>query len=137
MVLNTANTPIILKYYATNLGKFKSTVYYQFKEATQGDLHDTNLTELININKDREYAKSSPTYWLQIRINSKWQKPRLTGLFKTELQRVYKGDSNKCRHKLIFKFSLSKQELTIYYFKDLHYPNFYKDGLNRFKKIIQ
>jgi hypothetical protein len=135
--METATTPIVLKYDATNLGKFKSTTHYQFKEVLNGTLEDTDLTELLNLSKDRECAKSSPTYWAQVRINKKWHKPRLTGLFKTEFQEVYKGDTEKGRNKVIFKFLQSKQELTIYYFKDLYYPNFYKEGLNRFKNILQ
>lgn len=134
--MNTANTPIILKYNATNLGKFKSTTHYEFQNTIQGELKNTDLTTLLNVSSDREYAKSSPTFWMQIRKDNKWQKPRLTGLFKTEIPNIYKGDTQKGRHKIIFKFSHLRQELTVYHFNDLEYPNFYKDNLNKFKSLL-
>ncbi|HUH26869.1 hypothetical protein [Gelidibacter sp.] len=132
--MNTATKPIVLKYDATNLGKFKSTTHYQL---TNGNLDITDLTELLNLSVDRECAKSSPTYWIQTRNDNKWQKPRLTGLFKTESQNIYKGDTQKGRTKLVFVFSDLRQTLTVYYFKDLNYPNFYKDDLSRFKAFLQ
>lgn len=135
--MNTAIKPIVLIFDATNLGKFKGTIHYQLKEVLNGILSDTDLTELLNLSKDRECAKSSPTYWLQSRKNNKWQKPRLTGLFKTELQNTYKGDTQKGRNKLIFVFSDLNQTLTVYYFKNLNYPNFYKDGMGHFKALLQ
>lgn len=134
MIMNTATKPIVLKYDATNLGKFKSTTHYQL---TNGNLDITDLTELLNLSVDRECAKSSPTYWIQTRNDNKWQKPRLTGLFKTESQNIYKGDTQKGRTKLVFVFSDLRQTLTVYYFKDLNYPNFYKDDLSRFKAFLQ
>jgi hypothetical protein len=134
--MNTANTPIILKYKAINLGKFKSTTHYEFENAIQGEIENTDLTIFLNISADRECAKSSPTYWIQNRKDHKWIKPRLTGLFKTEIPNIYKGDTKNGRHKVIFKFSHLRHELNIYFFKDLNYPNYYKDGLNRFKNIL-
>lgn len=132
--MNTANNPIILTYDAINLGKYKSTTHYQL---TKGNLNATDLTELLNISADRECAKSSPTYWLQTRSNNKWQNPRLTGLFKTELQNFYKGDSQKKRNKIVFQFSNLRQTLTVYYFENLNYPGFYRDDLSRFKALLQ
>lgn len=135
--MNTATKPIVLVYDAINLGKFKSTTHYKLKEVINGTLNDTDLTELLNLSVDRECAKSSPTYWLQVRHNNKWQKPRLTGLFKTEDQNTYKGDTQKGRNKLVFKFSDQGQTLTIYYFKNSNYPHFYKDDLSRFKQVLR
>ena len=133
MMMNTANNPIVLIYDATNLGKFKATIHYQLRE---GNLSNTDLTELLNISDDRECAKSSPIYWLQIRHNNKWQKPRLTGLFKTELQNTFKGDTQLVTNKLVFVFSNQRQTLTVYYFKDLKYPRFYQDDLSHFKGLL-
>lgn len=132
--MNTATKPIVLRYDATNLGKFKSTTHY---ELTNGNLDATDLTELLNLSVDRECAKSSPTYWIQTRKDNKWQKPRLTGLFKTEDQNTYKGDTQKGRNKLVFVFSDLRQTLTVYYFRNSNYPNFYKDDLSRFKALLQ
>lgn len=132
--MNTANTPIVLIYDATNLGKYKSTTHYQL---TNGNVNATGLTELLNLSVDRECAKSSPTYWIQTRKDNKWQKPRLTGLFKTESINIYKGDTQKGRNKLVFVFSDLMQTLTVYYIKDSNYPHFYKDDLSRFKALLQ
>lgn len=135
--MNTATKVIVLRYDATNLGKFKSTTHYELKEVVNGILNDTDLTELLNLSVDRECAKSSPTYWLQTRKDNKWQKPRLTGLFKTESINIYKGDTQKGRNKLVFVFSDLKQTLTIYYFKELDDLDFYKRDLSRFKTLLQ
>lgn len=134
--MNTATKPIVLIYDATNLGKFKGTTHYELKEVINSILTDTDLTELLNLSADRECAKSSPTYWLQVRHENKWHKPRLTGLFKTELQNIYKGDTQKGRNKLVFVFSDLRQTLTVYYFKNSNYPHFYKDDLSRFKQVL-
>lgn len=136
MIMDTATKPIVLIYNATNLGKFKSTAHYELKEVLNGILADTDLTELLNISVDRECAKSSPTYWLQVRHSNRWHKPRLTGLFKTESQNTYKGDTQKGRNKLVFVFSDLMQTLTVYYFKNSNYSRFYKDDLSRFKQVL-
>ena len=134
--MGTATKPIVLKYNATNLGKFKGTTKYQLETATSGNLNGTDLTELLNVSTNQDCANSKPIYWLQIRGATKWVKPYSTGLFKTEFQNIYKGDTQKRRNKLIFVFSELRQILTVYYFKDLNYPNFYKADLSSFKDLL-
>ena len=135
--MNTATKLIVLIYEATNLDTLEPTIHYELKEVINGILADTDLTELLNLSEDRECAKSLPIYWLHTRKDNKFQKPRLTGLFNTELQYIYKGDTQKGRNKLVFVFSDLMQTLTVYYFKNLNYPNFYKDSLSSFNAVIQ
>jgi hypothetical protein len=133
---NSAPQHTILKYRATNLGKYKSTTHYELFSVIKGSIEATDLTEKINLSEDRECAKSSPSYWLQVRQENKWKKPRLTGLFKTELSHIFRGDTQRNKNKVLFKFSADRKELTIYYFPNLHYPRFYLNDLKYFKEFL-
>lgn len=104
-------------YKEINVGKFIATRHYKCSELEKSK---SKLTTLINISKDRKCAKSSPIYWLQIRVNNKWQKPRLTGLFKTSTLNVFYGDIDKCKHLLLFKFSDHASTFTIKYFENYY-----------------
>tara|TARA_R110000796_G_scaffold115788_2_gene227931 strand:+ start:1412 stop:1837 length:426 start_codon:yes stop_codon:yes gene_type:complete len=137
MILNTATKHTTLHYKASNLGRFKSTIHYELTNVSTGDINDTDLTEKLNLSDDRDCAKSSPTYWLQVRQESKWRKPRLTGLFATEYRDIFKGDTRTSKNKVIFKFSKNKEELTIYFFQNLHFPRFYQTDLRCFKVYLE
>tara|TARA_R110000851_G_scaffold16233_1_gene52868 strand:+ start:970 stop:1362 length:393 start_codon:yes stop_codon:yes gene_type:complete len=109
-----------LIYKEINVGKFKTTRHYELINFIDPKI---KLTKLLNLSKNREFAKSSPIFWLQIRIDNKWQKPRLTGLFKTSLSNVYYGDIDKCKHLLLFNFSDRTNTLTIKYFENYYTAN--------------
>ena len=121
--------PIIHVFKEYNIGKFKDTKHYELLTVTNGT---NQLSEKINVSKDRKCAKSSPVYWLQIRENNKWKKPRLTGLFKTGVNLIFKGDTQKKKNLILFKFSEDAQTLTIYL-----YSNFYTKDLTQLLPIIK
>ncbi len=95
--------------------KYKSTKHFELVEVKSGK---SQLSEIINLSKNRKFAKSNPDYWLKTRQDNKWSKKALTGLFKTNRRFVYKGDENHRQHLILFKFSDDAETLTIYYFKN-------------------
>ncbi|MDO6491777.1 hypothetical protein [Cellulophaga sp. 2_MG-2023] len=109
------------------MGKYKSVKHYELISTKNGS---SKLTDLINISKDRNCAKSSPVFWLQIRKGNKWVKPRLTGLFKTSEKGFFKGDLDKRRCLLIFQFV--NDGLVIYCFE-----NYYPKNLNSVFSVIE
>ncbi|WP_431159092.1 hypothetical protein [Winogradskyella poriferorum] len=112
--------PILHVFKEYNIGKFKTTRHYKIESVTNGV---NQLTDIINISKDRKCAQSMPAYWLQIREGKKWKKPRLTGLFNTIKYNVFKGDIDKKRHLVLFQFSDKANTLTIYYFQNYYTTN--------------
>jgi hypothetical protein len=121
--------PIVHIFKEYNIGKFKATKHYQLETASNGS---NQLTDIINISKDRNCAQSMPEYWLQIREDNKWKKPRLTGLFKTSANLIFKGDTQKRTNLVLFKFSDNAETLTIYY-----YSNFYTKDITTLLNTIQ
>lgn len=105
--------PVTHIFKEVNRSKFLSVKHFELTSVSNGN---SQLSELINISKNRNCAMSMPDYWLKIRQGPKWSKC-ITGLFKTAKQDLYKGDHNKRQHLLIFKFS-DADTLTIYYFKN-------------------
>jgi len=115
MAAHQTPKPIIHIYKEINKGKYKDTKHFELVEVKNGT---SQLSELINISKDRKFANSSPDYWLKTRQGNKWSEKALTGLFRTNVRFVYKGDENHRQHIILFKFSDDAQTLTIYYFKN-------------------
>lgn len=126
------NTGIIPKptrhlYKEINQGKFKTTWHYSLVESTNDK---PILSNLLNINIDRNCAKSSPKYWLSIRPKNKWN--RLTGLFNTFDKNYLIGDKGKNNIKedlIVCRFSEDKTFLIVYYFKKYY--------TNDLKKVIR
>ncbi len=109
--------PVIYIYKEINVGKFKSVKHYELQgEPTK----EIELTKLINISEDRQFAKSSPLYWLKIHDGKKWVNPILTGLFKTELSSIFMGYVGKKEHLIVFGFIENSNTLITYYFKDYY-----------------
>ncbi|RMA56644.1 hypothetical protein BXY75_3347 [Ulvibacter antarcticus] len=108
--------PVTHVYKEINEGKFKGVKHYELKEVINGTLQ---LTELINISKDRNCAQSMPEYWLKIRNDNKWSKC-ITGLFKTGINYIYKGDLQRKKHLILFKFSTDAKTLKVFVFKDFY-----------------
>jgi len=104
--------PIIHIYKEVNKGKYKTTKHFELVEVINGK---SQLSEMINLSKNRNYALSMPDYWLKIRQGKKWSK-NITGLFKTNVKFVYWGDYNFRQNLILFKFSINAETLTIYYF---------------------
>ena len=71
-----------------------------------------------------------PDYWLKIRQGNKWSNC-ITGLFKTNVTNVFKGDIDHKKHLVIFKFSDSNQTLNVYYFQ-----NYYTKDLSNVFELI-
>lgn len=103
-----------------NVGKTATTRYYKLEQTINGI---SLLTKEIKIENDRKFAKSKPVFWTSLRVNNKWQTPRLTGLFKTPYKNIYIGDTEFKRNLLVFKFSVDAQSLKVYYFKDYYTRN--------------
>jgi hypothetical protein len=121
--------PIVHIFKEYNIGKFKTTRHYRLETVLNGI---NRLTDIINISKDRNCAQSMPEYWVQIRDGNKWKKPRLTGLFKTGVNLIFKGDTQKRTNLVLFKFSDNAETLTIYF-----YSNFYTKDITTLLNTIQ
>ena len=120
-------TPTRHLYTEINQGTFKTTQHFSLVEVTGGK---QILTDLLNVNLDRKFAKSKPKVWLNIRPDKKWI--RLTGLFKTRYEHYYLGDKGKNNVKedlIICRFSEDMDILIVYYFE-----NYYTTDI---KKVIQ
>lgn len=118
--------PVTHIYKEVNKGKHLSVKHFELAEVLNGN---SQLSELINISKNRNCAMSMPDYWLKIRQGAKWSKC-ITGLFKTGNKNLFKGDRDKKQHLLIFKFS-DADILTVFYFK-----NYYTRDLSDVIKLI-
>jgi len=112
--------PSIYIYKEINVGKYSTTKHFELVNCNNDN---NNLTNLIKISKDRGFAKSLPVYWLDTRTKNKWDDVSLTGLFKTSIMNLFKGDINKKKHLLLFKFSENANSLMIYCFKDFYTSN--------------
>lgn len=112
--------PTIYIYKEINVGKYSTTKHF---ELVNQNTDNNSLTNLIKISKDRGFAKSNPLYWLNTRINNKWSKRNLTGLFKTSISNLFKGDIDKKKNLLLIKFSEGANSLTVYCFKDYYTSN--------------
>jgi hypothetical protein len=128
--MNTATPkPIVHIFKEYNIGKFKTTRHYELENVSNGT---NQLTDIINISKDRNCAQSMPEYWVQIREGKRWKKPRLTGLFKAGANLIFKGDTQKRTNLVLFKFSDNAETLTIYF-----YSNFYTKDITTLLNTIQ
>ena len=113
--------PIVHVFSEINEGKYASVKHYEFIQVKNGT---NQLSELLNISKNRNCAQSIPIYWLKIRNGKKWSKC-LTGLFSTTEKNIYKGDTDKKKNLVLFKFSDNAKTLTVYL-----YPNYYTKDLS-------
>lgn len=110
-----APKPTIHVYKEINGGKYSSVRHYELAEC----LGTPILSSLIHISKDQNCANSTPDYWLRIREGNKWGK-YITGLFKTPQRFLYKGDTQKRRNLVLFKFSDDASTLIIGYYKNYY-----------------
>ncbi|WP_157972889.1 hypothetical protein [Aureibaculum luteum] len=106
--------PITHLFKEINEGKYKTTKHYELLEMLNGR---TLLSNFLNISKNQNCALSMPEYWIKIRQGKKWSKC-LTGLFITSKTNLYKGDINRKRDLVVFKFSDDTSTLLVYYFQN-------------------
>jgi len=71
-----------------------------------------------------------PDYWLKIKNGNKWSNC-ITGLFKTGVSNIYKGDKDRKKNLIVFKFSDNAKTLTAFFFK-----NYYTKDLSKVLSII-
>ncbi|PQJ82626.1 hypothetical protein [Polaribacter glomeratus] len=110
----TQNTPITYIFKETNIGKYTSVKHYEFVSFNGTTNH---LSTQLNISKNRNCAQSTPNYWLKIKQGKKWGS-WLTGLFKTSSSNIFRGDLQKKKHLLLFKFSNDAETLKVCYFEN-------------------
>lgn len=120
--------PVIHVFSEINEGKYKSVKHYELIDVKNGI---SQLTHLINISKDRNCAQSMPDYWLKEMNGKKWNSFCTTGLFKTGIENLYKGDKDHKKHLIVVKFSFDEKTLTAYFFKD-----YYTKDLSKVLQII-
>ncbi|MEH6658673.1 hypothetical protein [Leeuwenhoekiella marinoflava] len=112
-----------------NPGKYRTVRHY---EPQEGKMLKGIFSNLINISNNRAFAKSTPEYWVKCKEGKKWGYP-VTGLFKTEVDNVFKGDLYHKTHLLIMHFSNDHSTVTAYLF-----PNYYtRDLAQLLSEIIQ
>lgn len=116
--------PVTHVYKEVNEGKYKSVKHYELQECNATPI----FSSIINISINQNCAQSMPDYWLKIREGNKWTK-YITGLFKTCFPSIYKGDTERKKNLVVFKFSRDKRHLTIEFFKDYY--------TNDLSKVIQ
>lgn len=120
-------TPITHVFSEINEGKYASVKHYELQSVSNGT---NQLSELLNISKNRNCAQSMPIYWLKIRNGKKWSKC-ITGLFSTTEKNIYKGDTEKKKNLVLFKFSDNAKTLTVYF-----YSSFYTKDLRNLLPTI-
>lgn len=109
--------PSIYFYKEINDGKNETVKHY---ELINQNTDNNNLTDKINISKDRGFANSHPIYWVKTQTYNKWSDVCLTGLFKTNITNLFKGDIDKKQNLLIAKFSDDGTRLIIYCFNNYY-----------------
>jgi len=120
-------TPITHVFSEINEGKYKSVKHYELRQVQNGT---SQLSQVINISKNQNCAQSMPDYWLKIKNGNKWSNC-ITGLFKTGVSNIYKGDKDRKKNLIVFKFSDNAKTLTAFFFK-----NYYTKDLSKVLSII-
>jgi hypothetical protein len=118
--------PTVHTFKAPDKDKYKATIHYEL--ANGKPLLGSSK---INISKDRQCANSNPSYWLKIREANKWSN-NITGLFLTKEKSLFRGDHNKRKSLILFRFSDKAETLTVFFFE-----GFYTGDLNQALKQIQ
>lgn len=113
----TPPAPILYKF-AEILTPYKTVKHYELLEPEPGP-----LSNKINIQGNRDFAKSRPDFWVKTWEGKKWSSKALTGLFKTSTPGVFYGDHNGKKHLLIFHFNKGASRVNVYYFKNYYTRN--------------
>jgi len=110
----TQTIPVTYIFKEINIGKYTSVKHY---ELVSFNGTTNRLSPELNISKNRDCAQSTPNYWLKIKQGKKWS-GWLTGLFKTDSSNTFRGDLEKKKHLLLFRFTKDAQVLTVCYFEN-------------------
>ena len=110
----------ILYTFTEILTPYKTVKHYDLQETIDGT---PLLSNQINIARNRNFAKSSPDYWVKTREGSKWSKTALTGLFKTPSIGFYHGDHDSKKHLLVFQFNRDASRVNVFYFQNYYTRN--------------
>jgi hypothetical protein len=89
------------------------------------------FSQKLNIGINRGFSKAQYTYSLKIWKGKKWSK-QLTGLFPTNRQDLFYGDTEDKKNLVIVKFAESGKVLRVYYFE-----NFYTRRITAFLKTFK
>lgn len=125
----TQPKPIIHVFKEINEGKYATVKHYELQEVQNGT---TLLTNHLNISKNRNFTNSMPEYWVKVKENKKRSR-YVTGLFKTNIPLILKGDIDHKKHLVLFKFSNGISDLTVYYFQNF----FVKDTTQLLKQFTK
>ncbi len=106
--------PIVHTFSEVNKGKYRSVRHFELQKVENGE---SKLSDKINLQKDRQFAKSFPKYWLKIRKGNKWSRP-VTGLFDTERPNIYHGDSHFKKHLILVHIPTDSDKVKVYYFEN-------------------
>ncbi len=107
--------PNVYVFNEINIGKYKGVKHYELNEQTTSS---EKLGRYLNISVNRKFALSNPDYWVKVKEGKKWKTHCLTGLFKTNFKEVYKGDADRKKHLLLFKFVDNQTKVIVYYFEN-------------------
>lgn len=110
----TQTTPVTYIFKEINIGKYTSVKHY---ELVSFDGTTNKLSTQLNISQNRNCAQSTPDYWLKIKQGKKWS-GWLTGLFKTDSSNIFRGDLEKKKHLLLFRFTKDTHTLNVCYFEN-------------------
>lgn len=116
-----ATTPIIHVFKEINVGRYATVRHFQLYETFNGS---PQLSTLLNISVNRNYALSMPKYWVKERGNNGWVKPHLTGLFPFGTENLFWGDANRKKHLLLFSFDQCENQMIVFYFKNQYSNDF-------------
>ncbi|TXE18579.1 hypothetical protein ES692_05925 [Psychroserpens burtonensis] len=110
---------VIHKYKEINIGKYKSVKHFELVSCDGKQV----LTDLINLSTDRQFAKSSPVYWLKIHNGKKWSNA-VTGLFKVpDFRNVFFGDLRRKTDLVLAHYEINPNgsEISLHVYPK-HYP---------------
>ena len=119
--MGNAKTPTTHFFQEIKVGQFVSVQHYNLSNFTNGK---QSVSKQIKIEINRDFAKSSPKFWLKIRGIKKWE--YLTGLFYNAKHDLYFGDKGKNNNPedlIIVKIDNGNEKLILHYFKDYHTLN--------------
>jgi hypothetical protein len=116
-----------LEYSEANIGAFTTVRHF---ELIKGDNEGTPFSNLLNLAENRQFAKSSPDYWLKAKNNGKWDKKCITGLFNTPISEYYFGDHNRKKDQIICL--ISQEKLVVHFIK-----NYYSHDTERLIRRIK
>jgi hypothetical protein len=107
--------------------EFKVNKHSTIYQLIHNPIETNIITELIRIEKFQGYSNAyNLTEYFRIRNTTNWHTSKqVTGLFKTQANEIYYGDTGRNSDKslLMFKFKNNRALLDIYLFNSGFYPH--------------